>query len=187
MQFIILFGLAVAWGVLLVPDLLRSQPVTAAVATASTATKGMSLFMTSPFRVRSWGVRRSLAGPRLLCFNEPRMHDACQAALPRETRHRPLAGSTSSRFGEIRSRGERVKILRRVRQRKGRGIQVVVRAVPALSAAGQMAEVARVNLLRTVIARRRLCSTNSAVLRRRNLGAQRKLPVDKRGVGAAFQ
>ena len=30
--------------------LLRSQPVTAAVATASTATRGMSLFMTSPFR-----------------------------------------------------------------------------------------------------------------------------------------
>ena len=33
----------------LAPVLLRSQPVTAAVATASTATKGMSLFMTSPF------------------------------------------------------------------------------------------------------------------------------------------
>jgi hypothetical protein len=35
--------------VLLAPVLLRSQPVTAAVATASTATRGMSLFMTSPF------------------------------------------------------------------------------------------------------------------------------------------
>ena len=34
--------------------LLRSQPVTAAVATASTATRGMSLFMTSPFRLRLW-------------------------------------------------------------------------------------------------------------------------------------
>jgi len=36
----------------LVPALLRSQPVTAAVATARTATRGMSLFMTSPFGVR---------------------------------------------------------------------------------------------------------------------------------------
>ena len=34
--------------------LLRSQPVTAAVATASTATRGMSLFMTSPFRNGLW-------------------------------------------------------------------------------------------------------------------------------------
>lgn len=49
-------GVVVAVGLddvlLLVPDLLRSQPVTAAVATASTATRGMSLFMTSPFRLR---------------------------------------------------------------------------------------------------------------------------------------
>ncbi|HXS53128.1 MAG TPA: hypothetical protein VN782_11400 [Usitatibacter sp.] len=81
--------------VLLVPDLLRSQPVTAAVATASTATKGMSLFMTSPFRVRLWGVRRSLAGPRLLCFNEPRMQDACQALSPREAGRQGLVASTS--------------------------------------------------------------------------------------------
>lgn len=42
-------GVVVVVVVLLVPVLLRSQPVTAAVATASTATKGMSLFMTSPF------------------------------------------------------------------------------------------------------------------------------------------
>jgi hypothetical protein len=42
-------GVVVVVVVLLVPDLFRSQPVTAAVATASTATKGMSLFMTSPF------------------------------------------------------------------------------------------------------------------------------------------
>ncbi len=46
-------GVVVADGVdevlLLVPDLVRSQPVTAAVATASTATRGMSLFMNSPF------------------------------------------------------------------------------------------------------------------------------------------
>jgi len=53
-------GVVVAVGLddvllLLVPDLLRSQPVTAAVATASTATRGMSLFMTSPFRLRLCG------------------------------------------------------------------------------------------------------------------------------------
>jgi hypothetical protein len=50
--------------VLLVPVLLRSQPVTAAVATASTATKGMSLFMTSPFEVRLVGVGRFPLGAR---------------------------------------------------------------------------------------------------------------------------
>jgi len=50
--------------VLLVPVLLRSQPVTAAVATASTATKGMSLFMTSPFECGLVGVRRFPLGAR---------------------------------------------------------------------------------------------------------------------------
>ena len=48
--------------VLLVPVLLRSQPVTAAVATASTATKGMSLFMTSPFECGWWVSDDSLSG-----------------------------------------------------------------------------------------------------------------------------
>ena len=48
--------------VLLVPVLLRSQPVTAAVATASTATKGMSLFMTSPFGFGWWVSDDSLSG-----------------------------------------------------------------------------------------------------------------------------
>ncbi len=50
-------GVVVADGVddrVLVSDLLRSQPATAAVATASTATRGMSLFMTSPIRMRLW-------------------------------------------------------------------------------------------------------------------------------------
>jgi len=54
--------------VLLVPVLLRSQPVTAAVATASTATKGMSLFMTSPFR-NGCDVGRSLTGPGGAAFS----------------------------------------------------------------------------------------------------------------------
>ncbi len=49
-------------GVVDVVLLLRSQPVTAAVATASTATRGMSLFMTSPFR-NGCDVGRSLTGP----------------------------------------------------------------------------------------------------------------------------
>ena len=49
--------------VLLVPVLLRSQPVTAAVATASTATRGISLFMTSPFECGWWVSDDSLAGP----------------------------------------------------------------------------------------------------------------------------
>ena len=90
--------------VLLVPDLLRSQPVTAAVATASTATRGMSLFMTSPFRVRFGGVRRSLAGPRLLCFDEPPMHDACQARSPRRASDRGARTSSSFPDAGIRSR-----------------------------------------------------------------------------------
>ncbi len=46
-----------------VPVLLRSQPVTAAVAKASTATRGMNLFMASPFESGVVGVRRSLAAP----------------------------------------------------------------------------------------------------------------------------
>lgn len=50
--------------VVLVPVLLRSQPVTAAVATASTATRGMSLFMTSPFECGLVGVRRFPLGAR---------------------------------------------------------------------------------------------------------------------------
>jgi len=57
--------------VLLVPVLLRSQPVTAAVATASTATKGMSLFMTSPFECGWWGCQTIPSrGARRLGFNE---------------------------------------------------------------------------------------------------------------------
>jgi hypothetical protein len=56
-------GVVVVVVVLLVPVLLRSQPVTAAVATASTATKGMSLFMTSPFEC-GWCVRRFPLGAR---------------------------------------------------------------------------------------------------------------------------
>jgi hypothetical protein len=55
-------GVVVVVVVLLVPDLLRSQPVTAAVATASTATKGMSLFMTSPFECGCVS-DNSLSGP----------------------------------------------------------------------------------------------------------------------------
>lgn len=74
-------GVVVAEGVdvvLLVPDLFRSQPVTAAVATASTATRGMSLFMTSPFAcVVGKAIPR---GAELLCFRDRRMQDACQAA-----------------------------------------------------------------------------------------------------------
>jgi hypothetical protein len=51
-------------GVVLAPVLLRSQPVTAAVATARTATRGMSLFMTSPFQC-GCRVGRSLTGPEV--------------------------------------------------------------------------------------------------------------------------
>jgi hypothetical protein len=65
--------------VLLVPDLLRSQPVTAAVATASTATKGMSLFMTSPFEFGWWGVGRFPLGA-CDCSGSTRgyTHNTCQ-------------------------------------------------------------------------------------------------------------
>jgi hypothetical protein len=56
-------GVVVVVVVLLVPDLFRSQPVTATVATASTATRGMSLFMTSPFEC-GWCVRRFPLGAR---------------------------------------------------------------------------------------------------------------------------
>jgi len=48
--------------------LLRSQPVAAAAATASTATRGMSLFMTSPFR-NGCDVGRSLTGPGGAAFS----------------------------------------------------------------------------------------------------------------------
>jgi hypothetical protein len=58
--------------------LLRSQPVTAAVATASTATRGMSLFMTSPIR-NGCDVGRSLTGPGGRCVQRPMTtHNACQ-------------------------------------------------------------------------------------------------------------
>lgn len=57
-------------GVVDVVLLLRSQPVTAAVATASTATRGMSLFMTSPFR-NGCDVGRSLTGPVGRCVQHP--------------------------------------------------------------------------------------------------------------------
>jgi hypothetical protein len=46
---VLLVVAGVAEVLLLLVPLLRSQPVTAAVATASTATRGISLFMTSPF------------------------------------------------------------------------------------------------------------------------------------------
>jgi hypothetical protein len=76
-------GVVVAVGLddvlLLVPDLLRSQPVTAAVATASTATRGMSLFMTSPFRLRFVWVGRSLSGPGL----RTSMGDRCRSCAKR--------------------------------------------------------------------------------------------------------
>jgi hypothetical protein len=69
--------------VLLVPDLLRSQPVTAAVATASTATKGMSLFMTSPFECGWWGVRRFPRGTRDCSGSTGKYtHNACHPPLP---------------------------------------------------------------------------------------------------------
>jgi hypothetical protein len=55
--------------VLLAPVLLRSQPVTAAVATASTATRGMSLFMTSPFDC-GCGIGTIPSRGRVLRFNE---------------------------------------------------------------------------------------------------------------------
>jgi hypothetical protein len=93
--------------VLLVPDLLRSQPVTAAVATASTATRGMSLFMTSPFRVRFGGVGRSLAGPRLLCFDESGCTTRAKRARPAERAIAGFAPAVLSRIREIRSRRRR--------------------------------------------------------------------------------
>jgi hypothetical protein len=80
-------GVVVAVGldvVLLVPDLLRSQPVTAAVATASTATRGMSLFMTSPFDCGYRGDVTNPRGPGLLRSNPTRMHEACQRRFPSE-------------------------------------------------------------------------------------------------------
>jgi hypothetical protein len=68
---------------LLVPDLLRSQPVTAAVATARTATNGMSLFMTSPFECGWWGVRRFPRGTRDCSGSTGKYtHNACHPPLP---------------------------------------------------------------------------------------------------------
>jgi hypothetical protein len=68
-------------GVVEVELLLRSQPVTAAVATASTATRGMSLFMNS-FSIRNGGdVGRSLTGPGGRCVQHSSPpHNACQAS-----------------------------------------------------------------------------------------------------------
>jgi hypothetical protein len=84
-------GVVVAVGLddvlLLVPDLLRSQPVTAAVATASTATRGMSLFMTSPFDCGCRGDVTNPRGPGLLRSNPTRMHEACQRRFPSENAH----------------------------------------------------------------------------------------------------
>jgi len=60
----------VAEVLLLLVPLLRSQPVTAAVATASTATRGMSLFMTSPFEFEMSD--DPSRGPGLPRFNEDR-------------------------------------------------------------------------------------------------------------------
>jgi hypothetical protein len=58
--------------------LLRSQPATAAEARASAATRGMSLFMTSPFRT-GCSVGRSLTGPYGRCVQRSyTTHNACQ-------------------------------------------------------------------------------------------------------------
>jgi hypothetical protein len=79
-------GVVVAVGLdevlVLVSDLLRSQPVTAAVATASTATRGMSLFMTSPFDCGCGGCDEPFAGPGRLRSIAMHMHDACQRGFP---------------------------------------------------------------------------------------------------------
>jgi hypothetical protein len=65
-------------GAVVVELLLRSQPVTAAVATASTATRGMSLFMTSPFR-NGCGVGRIPHGAGWALRSTPMTtHNACQ-------------------------------------------------------------------------------------------------------------
>ena len=65
-------------GVDVVALLLRSQPATAAEARARAATRGMSLFMTSPIR-NGCDVGRSLTGPGGRCVQRPMTtHNACQ-------------------------------------------------------------------------------------------------------------
>ena len=80
----------VAEVLLLLVPLLRSQPVTAAVATASTATRGMSLFMTSPFEFEMSD--DPSRGPGLPRFNEDR-----------HARHVPARSHPRGRVGEASS------------------------------------------------------------------------------------